>query len=403
MMRNIRTIVGLGALGVITWGCNSEAAAPSDDRDASVSRDDRDASATDESDPVTVSNQPTNTDNIDAGRSNDTSTEPSPTNDAGMVGDSAGTTHTTDTAAVTSDEDATAPSGNGPGFGNCPLFPADNAWNTDISAAPVHPNSDAFIDSMGRSTRLHPDFGTEWEGAPIGIPYVVVNSSQPQVNITYTAYGDESDPGPMPIPLDAPIEGGEDGDGDRHTLVIDEDSCTLYELYRAFPSNGGFEAESGTVWDLRQNEDHPEGCTSADAAGLPVFPGLVRYDEVVDRGEVLHALRFTVARSQRGYVYPARHYASSNTDPDLAPMGLRVRMKADYDCTSYSSEVRVLCTALKRFGMIVADNGSNWYVSGAPDPRWSDDNLRNLKDVSGDAFEVVDTGPIVTDAPECSL
>ncbi len=155
--------------------------------------------------------------------------------------------------------------------------------------------------------------------------------------------------------------------------------------------------------DLRRNEDHPEGCTSADAAGLPIFPGLVRYDEVVEQGEVLHALRFTVSESQRGYIYPARHYASSNTDEDLAPMGLRVRMKAAFDCDGYASEVQVLCTAMKRFGMIVADNGSNWYVSGAPDPRWSDDNLGGLKDIPGDAFEVVDTGEIVTDSPDCEF
>jgi hypothetical protein len=268
----------------------------------------------------------------------------------------------------------------------------------------VHPNSDNFIDSIGRDTNLHPDFGTEWEGAPIGIPYTVVNSGQSMVEINYTAYGEESDPGPMPIPQDVAIEGGADGDGDRHTLVIDESTCTLYELYRAFPNGGGFDADSGTVWDLTVNENHPEGCTSADAAGLPVFPGLVRYDEVVAKGEVLHALRFTVSDSQRAYVFPARHYASNDENPNLAPMGLRVRMKASYDCGNYADEVQVLCTAMKRFGMIMADNGSNWYVSGSPDQRWNDDNLNDFKDIPGDAFEVVDTGdPIVTDGPDCEM
>jgi hypothetical protein len=292
----------------------------------------------------------------------------------------------------------------GPTVANCRVFPADNPWNLDVSGLPVHANSDAYIDSIGRETRLHPDFGTEWEGAPIGIPYTVVDASRADVPITYTAYGDESDPGPMPIPPDVAIEGGPDSDGDRHTLVIDRDTCTLYELYRAFPTDSGFEAESGTVWDLGVNEHHPEGCTSSDAAGLPVFPGLARYDEVVEKKAVLHALRFTVARSQRGYIFPARHYASQNTDPNLPPMGLRVRMKASYDCSSLSSEVQVLCTGLKRFGMIVADNGSNWYVSGAPDSRWNDDHLNDFKGITGDAFEVVDTGEtIVTDAPDCEL
>lgn len=402
MMRNVRTIVGMAAIGLVVCACSSETPGSKDDRG---NANDASANGTQQKDSGLTTDRTMDTD-VDAGRASgatrDSTTKPVASDDAGTVNNSSAQNNTSGTA-TTSDDNTTRPSGNGPMLGSCPLFPADNAWNTDISAAPVHPNSDAFIDSIGRTTRLHPDFGTEWEGAPIGIPYTVVDSSQPEVNIKYTAYGDESDPGPMPIPLEAPIEGGEDGDGDRHTLVIDEDSCTLYELYRAFPRNGGFEADSGTVWDLRRNEDHPEGCTSADAAGLPIFPGLVRYDEVVEQKEVLHALRFTVARSQRGYIYPARHYASSNTDPNLAPMGLRVRMKANYDCGSYSSDVRVLCTALKRFGMIVADNGSNWYVSGAPDPRWSDDNLRDLRTITGDAFEVVDTGPIVTNAPECSL
>lgn len=290
------------------------------------------------------------------------------------------------------------------GSSACSVFPKGNAWNRDVSGLPVHANSDAFIDSIGRTARMHPDFGTEWEGAPIGIPYVTVGRDQPRVPIDYDAYGDESDPGPFPIPLDAPIEGGPESDGDRHAIAVDMDNCRLYELYRAFPEGDGFRADSGVEWDLTKNDSHPEGCTSADAAGLPIFPGLVRYDEVVERGAITHALRFTVQRSQRAYVAPATHYASNNTDPNLPPMGLRLRMKANYDCSEYSTEAQVVCAALKTYGMILADNGSNWYLSGAPDPRWDDDRLGDLKQIPGGAFEVVDTGdPFVKDAPDCEL
>jgi hypothetical protein len=223
-----------------------------------------------------------------------------------------------------------------------------------------------------------------------------VSGAQSPVTIDFVAYGDESDPGPYPVPANAPIEGGPDGDGDRHVLVVDRDACRLYELYRAFPRpDGSWQADSGAVFDLTTNDHHPEGFTSADAAGLPILPGLVRYDEVVENGVIKHALRFTVSRSQRGYIFPARHFASSDTNPDLPPMGLRLRMKASYDCSTYSSEVRVICTALKTYGMIVADNGSNWYVSGAPDPRWNDDALGDLGQIPGDAFEAVETGPVL--------
>lgn len=288
-------------------------------------------------------------------------------------------------------------SGAGSTLGDCQIFPADNPWNQDVSALDVHPSSDAFIDSIGRDQALHPDFGTEWEGAPIGIPFVTVDAEHPLVPIDYTAYGDESDPGPFPVPADAPVEGGPSSDGDRHVLVIDTDTCQLYELYRAFPADGGarWEAESGAEFDLTINDHHPDGWTSADAAGLPIFPGLARYDEIVEKGELRHALRFTVQRTQRAYIFPARHYASTVTDPSAPPMGLRLRMKASYDCSGYSQEVQVICAGLKKYGMIVADNGSDWFVSGAPDPRWSDDNLRDLKNVTGDAFEVVYTGEVV--------
>lgn len=299
---------------------------------------------------------------------------------------------------------STGGNGGGGDFEDCSVFPADNAWNRDISDLPVHELSDAYVDSIGRESHVHPDFGTTWEGAPIGIPYVVVGPDQPRVPIRYVAYGDESDPGPFPFPLDAPIEGGPDSDGDRHAIAVDFESCKLYELYRAFPDDDGFRADSGVEWDLSTNDSHPEGCTSADAAGLPIFPGLVRYDEVVEKGEIRHALRFTVSRSQRAYIAPATHYASNRTDPNLPPMGLRVRMKASYNCSSYSEEAQVVCRALKTYGMILADNGSNWYLSGAPDERWNDDHLGDLKRIPGDAFEAVDTGdPIITDAPDCDL
>lgn len=280
----------------------------------------------------------------------------------------------------------------------CPVFPADNPWNTDVSQFEVHPNSDAFIDSIGRTAQVHPDFGTVWDGAPIGIPYEVVPGTQPKVPIEFTAYGDESDPGPYPVPADAQIEGGPSSDDDRHVLVVDGDSCMLYEMYRAFPQGGGatWQADSGAVYDLTINHNRPLGYTSADAAGLPIFPGLVRYDEVVEKGVLNHAVRFTVEQSQAGYVLPAVHYASDDTNPNLPPMGLRLRMKASYDCSGMSTEAQVICTGLKTYGMIVADNGSNWYLSGAPNPNWNDDALGDLKGIPGDAFEVVYTGDVQT-------
>ena len=275
---------------------------------------------------------------------------------------------------------------------SCAVFPPDNPWNTDISAYPVHPNSDAFVNSVGRSDHLHPDFGTVWEGAPIGIPYVIVPGSQPKVPVSFD-YADESDPGPYPVPPDAPIEGGPGSDGDRHVLVIDNDNCMLYEMFYAHPVNGGqsWTAGSGAVFNLNSNALRPDTWTSADAAGLPIFAGLVRYEEVVEQGVIDHALRFTVSTTQRAFIHPATHYASNNTDPNVPPMGLRFRMKASYSCGGFSGEVQVICAALKRYGMFVADNGSDWYITGAPDPRWSDDRLGDLKTIPGDAFEVVTT------------
>lgn len=278
------------------------------------------------------------------------------------------------------------------------LFPGDNPWNQDISMMPVDPNSANLIASIGSNTGLHPDFGTTYDGAPNGIPYVVVAGTQPLVPINFTAYGDESDPGPYPVPLNAPIEGGSNSNGDRHVIVIDRDNWKLYELYRAFPVNGsaGWDADCGAVFDLNSNVLRPTGWTSADAAGLPIFPGLVRYDEVFEQGAITHALRFTVSSSRRGYVYPARHFASTNTNPNLPPMGMRVRLKASFDISGFSPAMQVILRALKKYGMIVADNGSNWYISGAPDPRWNDSELATLSNIKGSSFEVVQMGTIVT-------
>jgi hypothetical protein len=249
---------------------------------------------------------------------------------------------------------------------------------------------------MGLATSLHPDFGTVWNGAPNGIPYVVVSGAQARVPINFTAYGDESDPGPYPVPPDAPVEGGPSGTGDRHVIVIDRDNWKLYELYRAFPTAAGWNADGGAVFDLNSNALRPAGWTSADAAGLPVFPGLVRYDEVFGRGEITHALRFTAPRTRRAYVFPARHFASSSTDPNLPPMGMRVRLKASVDISGFPPRMQVILRALKKYGMILADNGSSWYVSGAPDPRWNDGELNTLKALKGSDFEVVKMGAVMT-------
>jgi len=278
------------------------------------------------------------------------------------------------------------------------LFPADNPWNKDVSASLVDPNSANLIASIGATVGLHPDFGTVYNGAPNGIPYIVVSGTQPLVPVNFTAYGDESDPGPYPVPANAPIEGGPGSAGDRHVLVIDRDNWKLYELGYAFPINGGlsWNANCGAIFDLNSNALRPAGWTSADAAGLPIFPGLVRYDEVFEQGEIKHALRFTVQTTRRAYVAPARHWASSNTSTNLPPMGMRVRLKSSFNISGFSPAMQVILRALKKYGMIVADNGSNWYISGAPDPLWNDDELSTLKTIKGSNFEVVKMDTIVT-------
>jgi len=276
-----------------------------------------------------------------------------------------------------------------------PIFPKDNPWNTDISGYPVHPNSEAYIASIGVDGHLHPDFGSFWEGGPMGIPFIVVPGNQPRVPVAFE-YADESDPGPYPVPPDAPIEGGADSEGDRHVLVLDRDNAKLYELFSAYPEGDGWRAGSGAVFDLTRNDLRPEGWTSADAAGLPILPGLVRFDEV-QAGEIRHALRFTVQRTQRAYIHPATHWASHSTDPSLPPMGLRLRLKAGYDISGFPQPVQVILRALKTYGMIVADNGSNWYISGEHNAAWHNEELDALKSVPGSAFEAVDTGPLVTE------
>ena len=276
-------------------------------------------------------------------------------------------------------------------------FPDDNPWNTPVDGMPVDPNSDALIASIGLIGGLHPDFGANYNGGPFGIPYVVVNGGTPGVQVTFD-YADESDPGPYPIPPDAPIEGGTASGGDRHVLVVDRDHWKLYELYAAYPVpfTHNWTAGSGAIFDLGSNALRPGGWTSADAAGLPIFPGLARYDEVVGQGVIRHALRFTVQRTRRAYVYPARHFASSDTSPSLPPMGMRVRLKASFEISGFPPSARVILQALKTYGMLVADNGGDWFISGAPDVRWNDAELNTLKQVAGSNFEVVAMGTLVT-------
>lgn len=279
------------------------------------------------------------------------------------------------------------------------VFPADDVWNRDISAEPVDPNSDRFVASIGAGKPLHPDFGTVYDGAPSGIPYIVVDGNQPPVKVSFRDAPDESDAGPYPVPPDAPIEGGGKPDCDRHVLVIDRQHWKLYELFSAFRQEAGdWKAGSGAIWDLNKPSygQRPMGWTSADAAGLPIFPALVRYDETAERKEIRHALRFTIVKTRRAYVPPASHFASNKTDPALPPMGMRVRLKADYDISHFPANCQVILKALKRYGMILADNGSDWFISGAPDPRWNDDELGSLRKVKGADFEVVKMGGVTT-------
>lgn len=284
-----------------------------------------------------------------------------------------------------------------PSLAGCSVFPADNVWNVSVDELPVDPNSATYIATIGADRSVHPDFGSgTWEGEPIGIPYITVPGTQPRVAVAFD-YDDESDPGPYPIPTDAPIEGGPNSDGDRHVLALDGDNCVLYELYYAWPQvDGSWHAGSGAIFDLNSNALRPAGWTSADAAGLPILPGLVRYDEL-SSGEICHALRFTAPQTRRDYIWPARHFASSLTDVHYPPMGQRFRLRADFDISSFSPEVQVILHALKKYGMILADNGAAWFVSGVPDERWDNDRLRELRQVHGSDFEAVDESSLMVD------
>ena len=278
---------------------------------------------------------------------------------------------------------------------SCELFPATNVWNKRVGALPVAANSRTVVNAIGADLHLHADFGSGvWDGGPIGIPITVVDASQAASSVAFE-YDDESDAGRYPIPSGVAIEGGPDADGDRHAIIVNRDTCALYELFalHSSPLDPPWLAGSGAIWDLSSNALRPRGWTSADAAGLPVLPGLVRYDEVAS-GTIDHALRFTVSRSRRAYVYPARHFASPYTSKALPPMGLRLRRRSSFPVLRYPPQTRPILRALKRYGMIVADNGSSWYVSGAPDPRWDNDQLHALHGVQGSDFRVVDTSSL---------
>ena len=272
-----------------------------------------------------------------------------------------------------------AGSGGQPSIAGCPIFPASNPWNQRVDKLPVAANSAAIISSIGLAAPVHADFGSGlYDGQPIGIPYNVVSGSQAKSRVSFE-YADESDKGPYPIPAHPKIEGG----SDHHILIVDKTNCRLYELGGAQKTSGAWHAWAGAIWNLRTNAVRPLTWTSADAAGLPILPGLARY------GDLNHALRFTVERTRRAFIYPARHYASSSTDPSLPPMGLRVRLKASFKTSGFPPQARAVLETLKRYGMILADNGSNWYITGAPDPRWSNDDLHSLGQVHGSDFEVV--------------
>jgi hypothetical protein len=289
-------------------------------------------------------------------------------------------------------------SSTGPTLAGCPVFPASNPWNTPVDTLPVAADSATLIASMGVDSGVHADFGSGlYDGSRIGIPFVVVDAkSTPKSRVSFQ-YASESDKGPYPIPKNVPIEGApaHANTGDRHVLIVDRGACKLYELSGMHrTSSGHWSGWSGAIWNLRSNAVRPAGWTSADAAGLPMLPGLARWDGDASTGRIDHALRFTAERTRRAYIYPARHYASSATDPSLPPMGLRVRLKASVNIAGLPPQARIVAQALKTYGMILADNGSNWYIGGAPSPHWSNDQLHALGGLTGSDFEVVDTSKL---------
>jgi hypothetical protein len=277
----------------------------------------------------------------------------------------------------------------------CPLFPRSSHWNRPVDQLPIARDSDAIVRNIGLDGSVHADFGSgRYQGRPIGIPYTTVSRRQRRLRVSFQ-YEEESDRGPYPIPKDVPIEGGRKSGGDRHVIVVDRDRCRLYELFAAYPVDGGrrWRAGSGAIWSLRSNRLRPRGWTSADAAGLPILPGLARYEEL-RRGGIDHALRFTAPRTRRSFVYPARHFASDSDDPDLPAMGQRLRLRASFDLSGFPPQARAVLRALKRYGMILADNGAPWYLGGAPSPGWDNDDLHALGRVDGRDFEVVDSAAL---------
>lgn len=283
-----------------------------------------------------------------------------------------------------------------PTIGNCPVLPADNIWNTRIDQLPVSPNSSTWVNTIGPSKPLHPDFGSGlYDGAPIGIPYITVPGTQTKYPATFL-YQSESDPGPYAIPLDAPIEGGSNSTGDRHVISVDTDNCILYEIYDAYPQTASWQGGSGAIFNLTSDALRPATWTSADAAGLPIFPGLVRYDEII-AGAIHHAIRFTVPQTQEAYLWPARHYASSLTGAEYPPMGARFRLKSSFNISGFSSINQIILTALQQYGIMLADNGSSWFISGATDSRWNNDDLHALTTITGSDFEAVDVSPLIVD------
>jgi hypothetical protein len=289
-----------------------------------------------------------------------------------------------------------APPPAGVSLGGCPNLPAGDVWHATVSGLPVHARSGSYVSAIGTGSAVKADFGAGvWDGGPIGIP-ITYTAGAPKVAVSFD-YADESDPGPYPIPRDAAVEGGPNADGDRHVLVVDTSACRLYELFAAHPQgDGSWSAGSGAVYDLRSDRLRPAGWTSADAAGLPIVPGLVRYEEVA-AGRVDHAIRMTVPKSQRAYLWPARHAASNSADANLPPMGLRLRLKSTVDISGLPAQAKVIAAAMQTYGVMVADNGSAWYLSGAPDDRWNNDALRALGRLHGSDFEAVDTTGLTAD------
>jgi hypothetical protein len=284
----------------------------------------------------------------------------------------------------------------------CRIFPADNVWHADVSRLPARADSAKLVASIGAGSAVHADFGSgTWDGGPIGIPITTVPAGTAGVRVSFD-YGDESDPGPYPIPKNAKIEGGPNSDGDRHIILLDRAKCRAYELYAAYPSGGGWKAGSGAVYDLRANKMRPRGWTSADAAGLPIIAGLVRYEEIA-AGRIDHAIRITAPRTRNTYIWPARHAASSDGSASLPPMGLRLRLKSSVDISKLPKQARIVAEAMKRYGVILADNGSPWYISGAPDEHWDNDALHALGGLRGSDFEAVDTGSLMASANSAAV